>query len=57
VEVAVEDAGEATFEAAQGLGVGHALGLLLAVVRLREPIEADLGDRDPVDRRVELPVA
>jgi hypothetical protein len=57
VEVAVNDADEAAFEAAQGLGVGHAFGLLLAVVGLPEAVDADLGDRDPVHRRVELAVA
>lgn len=57
VEVAVDDAGEAAFQTAQGLGVGHAFGLLLPVVGLPEPVEADLGDRDPMDRGVELAVA
>ena len=57
VEVAVNDPDEAAFEAAQGFGVGHAFGLLLAVVGLPEPVEADLGDRDPVHRGVQLPVA
>lgn len=57
VEVAADDAGKAAFQAAQSLGAGHAFGFLLAVVSLPEPIETDLGDRDPMHRRVELPVA
>ena len=57
VEVAVDDADEAAFEAAQGFAVGHAFGLLLAVIGLSEAVEADLGDRDPMHGRVELAVA
>lgn len=57
VEVAVDDAGEATIQAAQSLGVGHAFSLFFRGHALPSPVEAALGDRDPVNGIVELPVA
>ena len=44
-EVVVDDAGEASFEAAQGFGGGHSFCLLLLVVGLTQAVHADLGSR------------
>ena len=53
----VDDARQPAFEASQCFGGRHAFGLLLLVVGLAQSVHPDLGDRDPVDRCVELPVA
>ena len=52
-----DDAGESSFEGAQGLGLGVAGVEAFAVVAAAEAVAADLGDRDPVEGGVELPVA
>ena len=57
VEVAENDSCEAAFEAAQRFGGGIAFGETVPVVGLAQAVEADLGDRDPVQGSVELTVA
>lgn len=56
-EGVVDDACQASFQAAQRFGGRHTLSLLLVVVLLPEAVgEPDLGDRDPVERSIQLPV-
>ena len=53
-----DDAGEAAFEAAQGFGLGFALGQFLLVVGPSQGAgHPGLGDRDAVDRGVEVTIA
>jgi hypothetical protein len=50
------DVGQFPFQAAQGFAVGFAGGSLALVVGAAFGVAADLGDRDRVERAVELPV-
>jgi hypothetical protein len=54
VEVVEDDAGQATFEAAQGLSAGGAGITPFGVVGPAEAVEADLGDGDAVQGSIEL---
>ena len=56
-QVAEDDAGQASFEAAQGFGVGVTAALAVAVVGSTGSLETDLGDGDAVQCRVELAIA
>jgi hypothetical protein len=52
-----DDAGEQSFEAADGFAAALALTAFAFEIRARGCVVAGLGDRDPVERRVELTVA
>jgi len=53
----VDGAGELSFEAADRFAAALSLGLFAREVGLRGRMQTGLGDRDPVERAVELPVA
>ena len=53
----VEDAGELAFEATDRFAAALAFGLFALEVSARGRMNARLRDRDPVEGRVELPVA
>ena len=53
----VDDADEEPFEAAERFAAGLALGSFALEVVARRGVVAGLGDRDPVERGVELAVA
>jgi hypothetical protein len=52
-----DDAHAESFEAADGFAAGFAFGFLAVEVGARGGVVAGLGDRDPVERGVELAVA
>ena len=53
---AVDAVGDSSFEAAQRFAAGLAFGAFALVVGAAFGVTADLGDRDRVQRAVELPV-
>jgi hypothetical protein len=57
LEAGVDGPGELSFEAAEGFAAALALGLFAGQVGARGLVHAGLGDRDPVEGAVELPVA